>query len=242
MTSEAERDKYVFFYGHSKGDYRCFSQFYPCTFVGEDKKTMYNGTEQWMHHKKALLFKDVVCAAEIMASSDPARHKKLGREVEPFDKATWEAKAYDIVVRGNRLKFGQNAALRDVLMSTGRDTVLVEASPRDKIWGIGLSADKARRVDASQWRGQNLLGKALTQVRDEFFAADDRKNTAQQQQPKPEKKKQQRDRSASPDVPPLRRSRSKERDGKKPRRATPERRSRSRSPVRGRRKDRSRSP
>ena len=91
--------------------------------------------------------------------------KKLGRQVRNFDHARWEAARFDIVVRGNTAKFVQNEPLQSFLFGTGR-RVLVEASPVDRIWGIGLAADDPRAMHPEQWRGLNLLGFALMAVRD----------------------------------------------------------------------------
>lgn len=162
---------YVFFYGHSPSKYArgvkhyVLSQWHPCSFV--EHGVMYTTAEQYMMAKKAELFEDADALRAIMASTDPRAIKKLGRMVRGFDADRWTAVAYEIVVRANRLKFSQDTDLRDVLLSTS-DALIVEASPTDRIWGIGLSATKAREMPADQWPGTNLLGRALTQVRDEL--------------------------------------------------------------------------
>merc|ERR1719326_967004 len=103
--------------------------------------------------------------ASIMAAGDPTSVKALGRLVKPYDDDAWAAARYEIVVRGNRLKFGQNKQLRAVLLSTG-DATLVEAAANDRIWGIGISVKQA--LAGGRWNGQNLLGKALMEVRAEL--------------------------------------------------------------------------
>lgn len=114
---------------------------------------------------KARLFGDEEMLEKIMAASDPRTMKKLGRQVRGFDQAVWEQYKYALVLQGNVCKFSQNPALGQFLLSTG-EQILVEASPYDRIWGIGLSATDPRAQDPRQWRGRNLLGFALTEVRD----------------------------------------------------------------------------
>ena len=140
-----------------------FSQWYRCTFtVGENT---FNCAEQYMMHGKALLFGDAETALEILAADHPRDHKALGRKVKPFDDATWKREREAIVRAGNHAKFTQNPALLELLLATN-GTTLVEASPYDKIWGIGLAATDPRAQDPNQWKGQNLLGKILTELRD----------------------------------------------------------------------------
>ena len=144
-----------------------FSQWHPCRF--EALGNTFNCAEQFMMHGKAALFGDAAIAAKILASSDPKQHKALGRKVASFDDARWRAERAAIVKAGNRAKFTQNAPLLDQLLAT-RGTTLVEASPYDRIWGIGLAATDPRAQDPKTWRGQNLLGKILTELRDELAA------------------------------------------------------------------------
>ena len=144
-----------------------FSQWYRCTFtVGENT---FNCAEQYMMHGKALLFADRETAAKILAADHPRQHKALGRKVKPFDDATWKRERAAIVRAGNHAKFTQNAELLGQLLAT-KGTTLVEASPYDKIWGIGLAATDPRAQDPAQWKGQNLLGKILTELRDQLLA------------------------------------------------------------------------
>jgi ribA/ribD-fused uncharacterized protein len=120
-----------------------------------------------MMAEKARLFGDDEVLDEILSITDPKDAKALGRKVRDFDGARWEKARMDIVVRGNEEKFGQNPNLRKHLVST-KNEILVEASPSDAIWEIGLSRDDARAKDPRTWRGSNLLGFALTHVRDSF--------------------------------------------------------------------------
>lgn len=118
--------------------------------------------------KKAELFEDYATMSLIMESNKPKVIKALGRKVTPFDPRVWSERCCEIVKQGNYLKFSQNEELRNILL----DTVgtLVEASPTDRIWGIGLSAAKANEIPPEKWPGKNYLGKALTLVRDTLAA------------------------------------------------------------------------
>lgn len=144
-----------------------FSQWYRCSFTVDGKA--FTCAEQFMMHGKAMLFGDTGVAAKILAADHPRDHKALGRKVKPFDDATWRREREAIVLAGNRAKFGQNPALRELLLATA-GTTLVEASPYDRIWGIGLAATDPRAQDPNTWRGQNLLGAILTKLRDELAA------------------------------------------------------------------------
>ena len=154
---------YTFFFTEASP----FSQWYPCEFAAGGNT--FRCAEQYMMHGKALLFGDHDVAAQLLAASHPRDHKALGRKVAGFDDAVWRREREAIVHAGNHAKFTQNPELRALLLAT-RGTVLVEASPYDKIWGIGLAASDPRAQDATQWQGQNLLGKILTALRDELLA------------------------------------------------------------------------
>lgn len=142
-----------------------FSNWYPCRFVVDGIE--FNCTEQHMMHGKAMLFGDTDVAAEVLAAAHPREHKALGRKVKNFDDHVWRRERVRIVTAGNRAKFTQNPDLLAQLLATA-GTTLVEASPYDKIWGIGLDAKDPRASDPAQWKGQNLLGKLLTELRDEL--------------------------------------------------------------------------
>jgi ribA/ribD-fused uncharacterized protein len=159
--------KYMFFWGHQpERDGRvgagCLSQWWPADFTINDLS--YATAEHYMMWRKATLFGDDAAAAEILTAAHPQIAKSLGRGVRDFDEATWVASRFEIVVEASVAKFGQNADLGDFLLRTG-DRVLVEASPRDQIWGIGLGAKNDRATDPAQWRGRNLLGFALMEAR-----------------------------------------------------------------------------
>lgn len=140
----------------------CFSQWWPVRFTVDGAG--YASAEHFMMAAKARLFGDEAIVPEILAASHPAEAKALGRKVRGFDNDVWEKHRFGLVVEGNVAKFGQHPELRDYLLGTG-DRVLVEASPRDRIWGIGLGAKNERAADPGQWRGLNLLGFALMETR-----------------------------------------------------------------------------
>ncbi len=152
---------YTFFFTEASP----FSQWYRCSFTVNERTFMC--AEQYMMHGKALLFGDAAIAAEILTASHPKQHKALGRRVANFDDVVWKREREAIVMAGSRAKFTQNPELKALLLATA-GTTLVEASPYDRIWGIGLSATHPKAQDPASWRGQNLLGKILTQLRDEL--------------------------------------------------------------------------
>lgn len=124
----------------------------------------YSSMEQYMMHQKALLFKDHEVVHQIMNTSDVAKIKALGRAVRNYNDTVWAGLRQLIVYKGLLAKFSQNPGLKNVLLSTG-DQVMAECAVKDRIWGIGLSMRDERRFDMAQWRGQNLLGFSLMEVR-----------------------------------------------------------------------------
>ncbi|CAM3849957.1 Swarming motility protein YbiA [Vibrio aerogenes CECT 7868] len=163
------RPKFIFFWGHQKAksgvSKSCFSQWYSAPF--EENGIRFKTAEHYMMYHKAMLFGCPDIGEQIIASSHPNEAKQLGRKVTGFDEAVWHEKRFDIVVSANRLKFSQNPELKDFLLSTGK-RILVEASPVDKIWGIGLAADHELADIPAKWKGLNLLGYALMVVRGEL--------------------------------------------------------------------------
>ena len=157
----------IYFWGHTPNPKKitksCFSQWYDVYF--EVDGVQYHTTEQYMMASKARLFGDEDTWNEIMNSYSPTEYKKLGRKVKGFDAAIWDEKKLDIVVEGNKAKFGQNLDLKEFLLATD-NAILVEASPYDKIWGIGLDRETALNGCVEDWNGENLLGCALMEVRD----------------------------------------------------------------------------
>ncbi|PYC74950.1 DUF1768 domain-containing protein [Micromonospora arborensis] len=161
------RVKFLFFWGHQPQrdggiGAGCLSQWWPAPFTIDGLR--FATAEHYMMWRKATLFGDQATAAQILAVAHPHAAKTLGRQVTNFDQQTWEQHRYDIVVAGNAEKFGQHPALRAYLLGTG-GRVLVEASPLDQIWGIGLAADHPHATDPTRWPGLNLLGFALMQTR-----------------------------------------------------------------------------
>lgn len=159
--------KYLPFWGHrplpaGEVGQGCLSQWWPSGFTVDGKT--YATAEHYMMAAKALLFGDPETAARIRAAPDPKAAKELGRQVRGFDEERWAERRFDLVVTGNLAKFGQHAELRDFLLGTG-SRVLVEASPRDRIWGTGLAADHEHGTSPEHWPGLNLLGFALMEVR-----------------------------------------------------------------------------
>ena len=142
-----------------------FSNWYRSPFTEDD--FIYQHVEQYMMAKKAKLFHDAETYTEILKTEAPGKCKELGRTVSPFDSAKWEAVKYEIVKAGNRAKFRQNPELREALLKTG-NSILAEASPKDLIWGTGLDRTAAAQTDPQNWPGQNLMGKILTELREEF--------------------------------------------------------------------------
>ena len=157
----------IYFWGHTpttkKITNSCFSQWFDVYFVVDGLS--YHTTEQYMMASKARLFGDEETLRKIMNAYSPAEHKKLGRKVKGFDAAIWDEKKLDIVVEGNKAKFCQNPDLKEFLLATD-NAILVEASPYDKIWGIGLDREVALNGSVEDWDGENLLGCALMEVRD----------------------------------------------------------------------------
>ena len=121
-----------------------------------------------MMASKARLFGDRAAIDRVLASDDPGAAKAAGRQVRDFDETLWRGRRFDIVVAGNLAKFDQNAEIRDFLLGT-RSRVLVEASPHDRIWGIGLSEKSPAATNPFLWKGLNILGFALMEVRDRLL-------------------------------------------------------------------------
>ncbi len=159
--------KYLYFWGHRPSASgavakSCFSQWFAAPFEHEGRR--YATAEHFMMARKAELFGDLECREKILQADDPGKAKALGRRVRGFDEQRWLDHRWQIVVAANHMKFGQNDELGAFLLATG-NRVLVEASPVDSIWGIGLAADAPEASNPFVWRGLNLLGFALMEVR-----------------------------------------------------------------------------
>lgn len=159
---------FLFFYGYRPQipgvlDNSCLSQWYPCLFNQDGR--FFTSAEQYMMAKKAQYFGDSNMYRKILCAVHPAATKKYGRMVKGFNDAEWRKINKNIIFDANLLKFSQNDNLKEFLLNTG-DTILVEASPYDRIYGIGLSINDPKIYDPACWRGTNLLGQMLMRVRD----------------------------------------------------------------------------
>jgi ribA/ribD-fused uncharacterized protein len=161
-----EKLKYVFFWGHQPSKHgvtaSCFSQWYEAPFTIDGNR--YLTAEHFMMAEKAALFGDQLIKAQVLHTPNPGAAKALGRQVRGFDENVWLQHRFSIVVRANRAKFAQNPEIGHFLKQTGT-RVLVEASPIDRVWGIGLAQDDEKVNNPNQWQGLNLLGFALMEVR-----------------------------------------------------------------------------
>lgn len=168
LINQGENFKYIAFWGHQPSKdgtitKTCFSQWYLSPFIVDEIE--YKSTEHWMMAEKARLFNDDEILVKIINCRTPAEAKKLGRLVKNFNFETWQEKCFEIVVRGNLYKFSQNKLIKEFLLNT-KERVIVEASPVDPIWGIGLAMDNPNIENPEKWEGTNLLGFALMEVRD----------------------------------------------------------------------------
>ena len=172
MAQNSSKINFLFFWqpGSIEDEqYCCFSQRQYSEFMDEELSARQRLTcaEQYMMASKACIFGDKETKKEILETCDPKQMKSLGRKVRNFDAQIWDKTKHSIVLNGNYHKFAQNKVMRDILLDTG-DKILVEASPMDTIWGIGLGANNPKATDPASWRGLNLLGFALMEVRDEL--------------------------------------------------------------------------
>lgn len=166
-VANGESFEYLYFWSHRPSKdgsitHSCLSQWYPASFTIDG--ITYPTAEHWMMASKARLFRDDAVLKQILETTDPRQAKALGRTVSNFDNAVWETNACRLVVEGNVAKFGQNESLKSFLLGTGK-RILVEASPDDRIWGIGLVATDEKAKSPATWQGQNMLGFALMNVR-----------------------------------------------------------------------------
>jgi hypothetical protein len=156
-----DNSKYTFFW-ETKSP---FSQWHGVGFEIDGVK--FKTAEHFMMYKKAMLFSDTESAEEILNTKSPKDVKAIGRKVKGFNPKEWEDNCQKFVYEGNYAKFTQNEKMNKALMDTG-DTLLVEASPYDAIWGIGLNEADAKKTPEEQWPGTNYLGIVLTQVREDL--------------------------------------------------------------------------
>lgn len=160
---------FLFFWGHhgkpGETTKACLSQWFPCRFTVNG--IHYNCAEQFMMAEKARIMGDEDTRKRILASTDPKEIKALGREVRNFDEYKWQKHRMEIVITGNLHKFMDNEELKVFLLGT-RDKILVEASPYDTVWGIGMKEDDPDCRNPRLWKGENLLGFALMDVREKL--------------------------------------------------------------------------
>lgn len=161
---------YLFFWGHKKAkdgslSKTIFSQWWEKEFSVNEIN--YPTAEHFMMAEKARLFDDDDILEEILKAKTPAEAKKLGRKVKNFDDKLWLENRFKIVVEGNYHKFS-DPDYKAFLLGTG-NKIIVEASPVDTIWGIGLAQDSSKIYNPNTWRGLNLLGFALMEVRDKLI-------------------------------------------------------------------------
>lgn len=168
-TKSGSKFNYLYFWGHKTSGgitKSCFSQWYAAPFVIDEKQ--YATAEHYMMAEKARIFLDFDTEEKILLSKDPSHAKAMGRQVQNFSEEIWKQRCFDIVVHGNIAKFSQNPELKKFLIATG-SKVLVEASPLDRIWGIGLAEEDREAKNPELWKGKNLLGFALMKARDELI-------------------------------------------------------------------------
>lgn len=170
VVNRGKKVKYVFFWGQKrKGETltkSCFSQWFSSPFIEGD--THFATAEHYMMYSKAKLFGDADAMQEVLDAKNPGAAKAIGRSVRGFDQGIWNTHKFDLVVQANLAKFVSSNELKAYLLSTG-ERVLVEASPVDRVWGIGLAEEDKRAMNPNLWKGENLLGFALMEVRDRLI-------------------------------------------------------------------------
>ncbi|WP_372409965.1 NADAR family protein [Streptomyces luteireticuli] len=172
-VERGERPKYVHFWGHRPRrdggvGPGCFSQWWPSPFTVDG--VAYPTAEHWMMAGKARLFADAEAEARVLAAGHPKQAKDAGRTVRGFDEEEWRRHRFALVVEGSVHKFAAHPELTEYLLGTG-ERVLVEASPLDRVWGIGLAAADEGADDPARWQGLNLLGFALMEARQRLAGA-----------------------------------------------------------------------
>lgn len=154
-----ETDTHIYFWNGP------FSNWHPAVITDLDNGKKYLNSQQAFMWYKAITFGDLDTAKKIEETPDPRTVKNLGREVKDYNDIQWARIRYDVMRKVNWWKFTQIQAYQEELMSTG-EKILVEASPYDLIWGVGLSEDDPLILDEKNWKGQNLLGRVLMEIRE----------------------------------------------------------------------------
>lgn len=142
-----------------------FSNWHPCSFVIDEQ--VWTSSEQYYMYMKAVVFDDKETQKRIRETKSCKEQKQLGRMVKGYNEIVWKKHREEVMLRALRAKFSQSSVLKEKLLKTG-NAILVEASPVDLVWGVGLSEDNVNIHDQSKWRGMNLLGKCLMIVRSEL--------------------------------------------------------------------------
>jgi ribA/ribD-fused uncharacterized protein len=141
-----------------------FSNFHPIDFIHQNNK--FANSEQAFMWRKAIFFKDFEIALKILNTTNPQEAKSLGRKVKYYDDIKWNQIREQIMYEVNIDKY-KDEKLQGILLST-KNLIIVESSPVDKIWGVGLSKEDPRILDEKNWNGLNLLGKVLMRVREYY--------------------------------------------------------------------------
>ena len=170
MSKKNTKEKFVFFWKERSP----FSQWHRCDFIINGIR--FNCAEQYMMYQKAILFGDEQAAERILKANHPRKQKALGRQIRGYREDIWKANRETIVYDANYAKFIQNPDLKRTLLDTAGRT-LVEASPVDRIWGIGLDKNHPDAKNREKWRGLNLLGEILTKLRDDLLQSKNRIKT-----------------------------------------------------------------
>ena len=158
-------DKYVFFYKDWLSNYQKTSFIY--TWAG--RKYEFSSTEKAFMFIKAKMFGDEAIAMQILITENPNECRKLGRMVKNYDEKVWDACRVQVFYDLNKAKYIQDGYLRRLLLDPKYDNkIFVEASPIDKIWGVGLDEKDPLIDDERNWKGENNLGKIITQIRNEL--------------------------------------------------------------------------
>ncbi|TXI85135.1 MAG: NADAR family protein [Crocinitomicaceae bacterium] len=169
MSENTKQEEFEFFWESDSP----FSNWHKSDFLLNGIK--FNCAEQAMMYGKAMCFGDNETAQEILKTKKPRDQKALGRKVKNFDSKIWDEKGKKVVYEACKAKFTQNPHMHEALMKTSGKT-LVEASPYDTIWGIGLFASDIRAKSRDTWRGKNYLGELLTTLREELIEVKNRTN------------------------------------------------------------------
>lgn len=163
-------DQYVFFYKDWLSNYQKTNFIWALTFPAKIAGGLkFTSTEQGFMYAKAMFFKDYKTSDKILKTDNPAECRKLGRQVKGYDDKEWEKVRYDIFYSLNLAKYTQDKNLQSKLLDHQFDgKIFVEASPIDKIWGIGYSEDNPNIEFTQIYWGKNYLGRILTNIRNRF--------------------------------------------------------------------------